>query len=216
METAFAPPLGLTVTAGVLVVLFAAILPTCLYLYVEPRGRRQWATAGDNPATRRAPVLVRFTAWLSFVVGQLAIPWLLVPAVCTGLVILQTKLGVARPLGLGVTAAVGVAALLQSLLSLRLIPLGVRLLSRDAKTAKRASGGARWNGMVSAGVLGGCLLLSWAIATIPGFVHPWLRIALVWTALRPVMVYAALCLVHALLLGRCAHALAGRSDSEVK
>jgi len=199
METAFSPPLGLSITAAVLVVLFAAILPTCLYLYVEPRGRRQWATA-----------------WLSFVVGQLAIPWLLVPAVCTVLVILQTKLGVARPLGLGVTVAVGVAALLQSLLSLRLIPLGVRLLSRDEKTAKRASGGARWNGMVSAVVLGGCLLLSWAIATIPGFVHPWLRIALVWTALRPVMVYAALCLVHALLLGRCAHALAATTRSDVR
>jgi len=208
METAFSPPLGLTITAAVLAFLFAAILPTCLYLYVEPRGRRQWATAGDNPATRRAPVLVRVTAWLSFVVGQLAIPWLLVPAVCAVLVFLQTKLGVARPLGLGVTVAVGVAALLQSLLSLRLIPLGVRLLSRDSKTAKRASAGARWNAMVSVVVLGGCLLLSWAIATIPGFVHPWLRVALVWTALRPVMVYAGLCLAHALLLGRCARALA--------
>ena len=208
METAFSPPLGLTITAAVLAFLFAAILPTCLYLYVEPRGRRQWATAGDNPATRRAPVLVRVTAWLSFVVGQLAIPWLLVPAVCAVLVFLQTKLGVARPLGLGVTVIVGVAALLQSLLSLRLIPLGVRLLSRDPKTAKRASGGARWNATVSVVVLGGCLLLSWAIATIPGFVHPWLRVALVWTALRPVMVYAGLCLAHALLLGRCARALA--------
>ncbi|HEX3345006.1 MAG TPA: hypothetical protein VHS09_10565, partial [Polyangiaceae bacterium] len=181
---------------------------TCLYLYVEPRGRRQWAAAGDSPATRRAPLLLRFTAWLSFVVGQLAIPWLLVPAACAALVFRQAKLGVARPLGLGVTVAVGVAALLQSLLSLRLIPLGVRLLSRDGKTAKRAGGGARWNGMLSAVVLGGCLLLSWAIAAVPGFVHPWLRVALVWTALRPVMIYAALCLGHALLLGRCARALA--------
>jgi hypothetical protein len=215
METAFSLPLGVTVTAAVLGFLFAAILPTCLYLYVEPRGRRQWATAGDDPKKRRAPMLVRFTAWLSFVVGQLAIPWLLVPAACVGLVILQTKLGVARPLGLGVTVVVGVAALLQSLLSLRLIPLGVRLLSRDAKTSKRASGGARWNGMLSAVVLGGCLLLSWAIATVPGFVHPWLRVALVWTALRPVMIYAALCLGHALLLGQCARALADdRSNSK--
>jgi hypothetical protein len=207
METAFTLPLGLTITAGALAFLFAAILPTCLYLYVEPRGRRQWATAGDDPKKRRAPILVRFTAWLSFVVGQLAIPWLLVPAVCTVLVVLQLKLGVARPFGLGVTAAIGVAALLQSLLSLRLIPLGVRLLSRDAKTAKRASGGARWNGMLSAVVLGGSLLLSWAIATIPGFVHPWLRVALVWTALRPVMIYAALCLGQALLLGQCARVI---------
>jgi len=150
--------------------------------------------------------MVRFTAWLSFVVGQLAIPMLLVPVVCGVLVFLQIKLG--RPLGLGATITVGVAALVQSLLSLRLIPLGVRLLSRDAKTAKRASGGARWNAMASLVVLGGTLLLSWAMAAIPGFVHPWLRVALVWTALRPVMVYAAVCLGHALLLGRCARALA--------
>ncbi len=62
METAFTLPTGLTITAGVLAFLFAAILPTCLYLYVEPRGRRQWATAGDDPKKRRAPILVRFTA----------------------------------------------------------------------------------------------------------------------------------------------------------
>ena len=50
------------------------------------------------------------------------------------------------------------------------------------------------------------------MTTIPGFVHPWLRAALVWTALRPVMAYAAVCLVHALLLGRCARALAEAED----
>ena len=35
----------------------------------------------------------------------------------------------------------------------------------------------------------------------------WLRDALAWTALRPVLGYAALCLAHALLLGRCAATL---------
>jgi len=214
METAFSPPLGLTVTAAVLAFLFAAILPTCLYLYVEPRGRRQWATAGDTPANRRAPALVRFTAWLSFVVGQLAIPWLLVPAACGVLLYLQTKLGVGRPVGLGVTGAVGVAALLQSISSLRLVPLGVRLLSRDSRTAARATQGARWNALLSTGVLGGCLLLSWTMTTVPGFVHPWLRVALVWTALRPVMAYALLGLFHAVLLGRCARALADNVKSD--
>jgi hypothetical protein len=208
METAFAPPVGITVTAAILGVLFAAILPTCLYLYVEPRGRRQWAALGDSPATRKAPPLVRFTAWLSFLVGQLALPWLLVPAACAVLLYLQTKLGVGRPVGMAATVAVGVGALVQSLLALRLLPLGVRLLARDAKLSARASGRARLHALVSAAVLGGCGLLSWAMATVPNFVHPWLRTALVWTALRPVMAYAAVCLLHAMLLGRCARALA--------
>lgn len=205
---AFSPPTGLTVTAALLAALLAAIVPTCLYLYVEPRGRRQWAVAGDTAARRKAPLGVRFTAWLSFAIGQLALPWLLVPATCAALLYLQTKLGVGRPLGLGITLAVGLAALVQSFLALRLIPLGVRLLSRDARACAAARGRARWNGTVSAAVLGGGVLLSWAMTTIPNFVHPWLRAALVWTALRPVMAYAAVCLVHALLLGRCAAMLA--------
>jgi hypothetical protein len=182
-------------------------LPTCLYLYVEPRGRRQWVETSDDPAKRRAPAVVKFTAWLSFAVGQMAIPWLLVPATCAVLLYLQTKLGVGRPVGLGVTAAVGGAALLQSVIALRLIPLGVRLLSHDQRACASASGRARWNAFASAALLGGGLLLSWAMTTIPNFVHPWLRAALSWTALRPVIAYAAVCLLHALLLGRCARAL---------
>jgi hypothetical protein len=209
METAFSPPAGLLVAAALLGALFAAILPTCLYLYVEPRSRRQWATAGDTPSTRRAPWLVRVTAWLGFVVGQLAFPWLLVPALCGTLAYLQIKAGIGRPLGLGlaVTVLVGLAALAQSLLAMRLIPLGVRLLSRDARGADRATAHARLNTLTSVVILGGSILLSWAVATIPGFVHPWLRVALLWAALRPVMAYAAACLVHAWLLGRCARAL---------
>jgi hypothetical protein len=204
---AFSPPVALTVTAALLGALLAAIVPTCLYLYVEPRGRRQWAVAGDTPGTRKAPALVRLSAWLSFAVGQLALPWLLVPATCVALVYLQTKLGMVRPLGLGVTAAVGVAGLVESFLALRLLPLGVRLLSGDARACHVARSRARWNAIASVAILGGGVLLSWAMTTIPNFVHPWLRAALVWTALRPVMAYAAVCLVHALLLGRCAAAL---------
>jgi hypothetical protein len=203
---AFSPPVGLTLIAALLAVLFAAILPTCLYLYVEPRGRTQWAVAGDTPAKRRAPGLVRLTAWLSFAVGQLAIPWLLIPATCAALLYVQTKLGMARPLGLGITVAVGVAALVQSVLALRLLSLGVRLLARDARACAGARARARWNVLASVVILGGAFLLSWAMH-VPSFVHPWLRAALEWTALRPVMAYAAVCLVHALLLGRCAATL---------
>lgn len=211
MESAFSPPAGLVAVAAVLGALFAAVLPTCLYLYVEPRGRLQWAAAGDNAATRRAPGLVRATAWLSFLVGQLAVPWLLVPAGCAALVYLQTKLGAGRPIGLGVTVTLGFAALAQSLLALRLVPLGVRLLSHDARAAARAGAVARTHGLASAVILGGCVALGWAVATVPSFVHPWLRVVLLWAALRPVMAYAGLCLLHALLLGRCARALAGQA-----
>lgn len=208
MDTAFSPPLGITIAAAALGVFLAAVLPTCLYLYVEPRGRRQWAAAGDDASRRKAPVLVRLTAWLSFVVGQLAFPWLLVPAVCGVLLFLQAKLGVGRPTGMALTVAVGVAALVQAVMALRLIPLGVRLLARDAKAVAAASGRARRNALVSVVLLGGGGALSWAIATIPNFVHPWLAVALGWAALRPVVAYAAVCLLHALLLGRCARALA--------
>jgi hypothetical protein len=214
METAFSPPAGLIIVTAVLAVLFTAILPTCLYLYVEPRGRLQWASAGDSRVTRRAPGLVRITAWLSFLVGQLALPWLLVPTGCGVLVYLQTQLGAGTPIGLGLTVTLGIAALVQSLLALRLVPLGVRLLSRDASAGKRASEWARTHGLASAAILGGCVTLGWAIAAVPSFIHPWLRVVLVWAAVRPVMAYAALCLLHALLLGRCARALA--SEAAVK
>jgi hypothetical protein len=212
MQPSFSLPMSVLIAATGVGAVLAAILPTCLYLYVEPRGRRQWAVgadAGSGSSVRaKAPALVRITAWLSFAVGQLAIPWLLVPVVCAGLLYVQAKLGVLRPVGLGVTVAVGAAALAQSLLAVRLLPLGVRLLARDAKLVGVVGARARANGLASATVLAGGLALSWAMGVLPGFVHPWLRVALAWTALRPVMAYAAVCLLHAMLLGRCDRALA--------
>jgi hypothetical protein len=215
METMFAPPAGIAAVAALVGALFAAILPTCLYLYVEPRGRTHWAVAGDTPSKRRAPVLVRLTAWLSFAVGQLAFPWLVVPVVCGILVYLQSKLGVGGPVGLAATGGLGVVALVQSISAMRLLPLGVRLLARDAKLQKRAASRARFNALLSGGVLGGGMLLNWAMVAMPGFVHPWLRAALTWSAVYPVMAYAALGLAHALLLGRCA-ALLVDAKSESK
>ena len=113
MDLAFSPPTGLTGLAWaalLLAGLLGAILPTCLYVYVEPRGRRQWAVAGDAPSTRRAPRLVRFTAWLGFVLAQLALPLLLVPVTCGGLLYVQIRLGALSPTALGATAALGLAA----------------------------------------------------------------------------------------------------------
>jgi hypothetical protein len=208
VDLAFSLPAGLTVAMLALGGLLGAILPTCLYVYVEPRGRQQWATAGDSPKARKAPLLVRFTAWLSFVLAQVALPLLLVPVTCGGLLYVQIRLGALSPIGLGATAALGLAALVQAALAFRLLPLGVRLLARNASEAKRAAGLARFQGVVHGAILSGSLLLGWAMSTIPGFVRPVLRHTLEWTALRPVAAYAAVCLLHALLLGRSGRLLA--------
>jgi hypothetical protein len=214
MQTAFAPPMGLTVVAIALSALLVAILPTCVYLYVEPRSRLNWASAGDTPKARRAPAMVRATAWLSFVVGELAFAGLVVPVLCGVLLYLQARLGVGRPLGIAATAAIAGAAMLQSLFALGLLPLGVRLLSRDPRLSARAAGVARRNALASLSIIGLIWVLDWSMAAAPGLVHPWLRAALVWTAVRPVLGYAGLCLLHALLLGACARLLVDSKQTE--
>ena len=211
-------PTGLAGTAllvGVtLAALLGAIIPSCIYLYVEPRGRRQWAVQGDQASRRRAPFVVRATAWLSFAIGQTSIPWLVVPGVCAVLLYLQAKLGIVRPVGMAVTAGIGGAALLQALMALRLWPLGIKLLMRDGRLCSTLSRRSRWTAMVSLAVLGAMSLLGWAMFNVPHFVHPWLRAALMWTALRPVMVYAGVCLAHALLMNTCCRAMADVSTSD--
>ena len=207
MDLSLSPPAGLSALAIVALALAAvlgAVLPTCLYLYVEPRGRRQWGTAGQLPSVRRAPALVRLTAWLSFSIAQAAIPWLLVPAACGVLLYGQLRLGVGGAPAIAVTGALGLAALAQCALSASLLPLGVRLLARDPRAVHRARSAA----LTSAALLGGALLVGWAMSSVPGFIHPVLRATLEWTALRPVMILAGATLAHALLLGRCAPILA--------
>lgn len=208
MRGTLAPPTGIVVIAVVLSAVLIAVIPTCLYLYVEPRGRRSWAAANDAGVKRRAPPLVRWTAWLSFAVGQLALPWLLVPGACAVLVYLQAKLGVGRGFGWVATVFAGTMAIAQFLLALRLLPLGVRLLARDASLVTRVAHLARRNAMANAMLAGLALAMSFAMASAPGLVHPWLRAVLSWTALRPVIAYAALGLVHALMLGQCGRFLA--------
>jgi hypothetical protein len=194
-----------------LAALLGSIIPTVLYLYVEPRGRRQWVVEGDTTAPRRAPPLVRLTAWLSFFIGQLAVPWLIVPGVCAVLLYLQTKLGIVRPVGLAVTAGVGGAALVQSLYAMRLWPLGVKLLMRDGRLCSTLARRSRTTALLSLAILGGMSALGWAMFNVPSFVHPWLRAALLWTAVRPVMIYAAVCLGHAMLLKSCCAAMADQN-----
>jgi hypothetical protein len=195
-------------TLGVLVAGLAlvSVLPTCLYLYVEPRGRAMWARDAQDAANRRAPVLVRLSAWMSFVIGQLAVPWLAVPIACGVLLYLQAKLGIWKPAGMAATAAVGVMALVQAVLAFRLLPLGIRLLMRDAKAGARAGARDQFAALANASVLGATGALGWVMAHVPGLVHPWLATALGWAGVRPVMVYGAACLLHSLALGACARA----------
>jgi hypothetical protein len=148
---------------------------------------------------------------MSFAVGQLAFLWLLVPAWCAVLVVIQMKLPFGSgALSLGLTAAAGVTALVQAVLSLRMLPLGVRLLARDARACAGAARRGRLQATASAAFLMGAAVASWAVTTIPGVVHPWLGAALQWTAFRPVMAYAAVCLLHGLLLGRCARVVGSK------
>jgi hypothetical protein len=211
-DLALSLPAGLGIAALLLVAFLGAILPTCLYVYVEPRGRTQWATAGDTPSTRRAPLLVRLTAWLSFAIGQTAVALLLVPVTCGGLLYVQIRLGALSPIGLGITGALGLAALVQAALALQLVPLGVRLLARNAREGQRAASLARLNGTIHGVILAGALSLGWAMRTMPGLVRPVLRHTLEWTAVRPVAAFAIVCLLQALLLGRSGQLMQDKQD----
>ncbi len=206
MVAASALPVGLVVVALALAGILGAIVPTGVYLYVEPRGRRQWAVPGDTSRTRRAPLLVRFTAWASFFLGQAALPWLLLPVAAAVLVQLQIRLGAGGPTALGITALLGMAALAQALFAARLLPLGVRLLVGDVGVAPRA----RRLGGVSAVILAGALGAGAAMYVLPGLVHPVLRATLAWALVRPIVAFALASLVHAFLLHRCARWLALR------
>src|SRR5450432_1769089 len=93
MESTLTQPIP--IVAALLGVLLAGLLPVCLYLYVEPRGRLAWGSAQGGRG--RAPRLVRAAALASFALGQLALPWLLIPALCVGFLVLQAKLGLIRP-----------------------------------------------------------------------------------------------------------------------
>lgn len=204
------PHIGAAVTVVALVVagLVGAIVPTCLYLYVEPRGRRQWGVQGDTPASRRAPFLVRASAWLGFAVAQTALPMLVVPVVCGGLLYAQIRLGAIRPIALAATALLGLVALAQAAYSLRLFPMGVRLLARDAGLGRALTAKARGMAILHGWIAASGLLLGWGLTTTPSLVHPIVRGTLMWTALRPIVAYAIVSLLHALLLARCARSVA--------
>jgi hypothetical protein len=197
---------GLTLGIVTAALALVCLVPTCLFLYVEPRGRNLWARQGDSPSDRRAPALVRAAAWMSFALGQLAIPWLLLPVVCGIFLYLQARLGLWKPVAMASTAMAGVLALVQAALAIRLLPFGVRLLMRDARACELVAARARFAAIANASMLGGAWALGWAVGSVPRLVHPWLGTALDWAVLRPEMIYGGACLVHALVLGQCARA----------
>jgi hypothetical protein len=208
-----AVPIAVWVVAGAALSVVLSIVPTCLFLYVEPRGRLQWARAGDTAASRRAPLLVRTTAWLSFLLAQLGLVWLWVPVACVGLSYLQIRLGIAKPLSLAATAVAGAMGVAEVAMGLRLGLLGVRLLVRERRECSTASGRARHYVFVSAILLAGSAALGWVVHALPGSVNTWLATALEWAAILPLRAYSAACLLHALLLGLCAPALTERAHN---
>jgi hypothetical protein len=86
--------------------------------------------------------------------------------------------------------------------------MGVRLLARDARLGSALPARARAITGMHLAILAGGLFLGWAMSTMPSLVHPVVRHTLVWTALRPVMAYAIVSLLHGLLVARCARCVA--------
>jgi len=205
----FAHPIS--VVAALLVALLAALVPTALYLYVEPRGRLAWGGSGVEQKARRAPRLVRVAAWASFALGQLALPWLLIPALCLGFLVLQAKLGLVRAAPAAAVGSLAALGLLQAALAFRLIPLGVQLLVRSDRAWGKLGRVARALGLAHGGVLAAAALVGLGMGAVPGAVHPWLRTALGWAALRPVLGCAVAGVLHAVLIDRCARMVAPRA-----
>jgi hypothetical protein len=65
--------------------------------------------------------------------------------------------------------------------------------------------------LANAVVLGAMSMLDLAITNIPHFIHPLLRGAIVWGALRPVMIYAVVCLGHSMLMKACCGAMSDQN-----
>lgn len=188
--------------------LFVSVLPTAVYLYVERRGRRSWADAATG--RKRAPLLVHFASWSGLLFGQLAVPWLLVAGECALLWFGLAKIGRASASITFTLGALALAVVFQSIASLRLFPLSVRLLANDPKRAARSRSVAvtlaiaNLFGLASSG-LGYSVLLAMRSG------HPIDRVTkatLYYGVILPVAVFAVVGLVQAIVV-----AGAGRAKS---
>jgi hypothetical protein len=185
------------------VLFFFAIVPTATYLYTERRTRPNWveaSAAGGAKAGRvRAPIAVRLAAWGSLALGQLAIPWLIVPAACAVVLFGLGQVGAATTTLWIVLPFLGVAAVLQSIVAFRLFPFGIRLLARDKSIAARSRSVAGMLVAVNLVALAAAGL-GFALIHVPRFVHPVLAMVLRVGIVLPVAFFGALGLASALLV----------------
>lgn len=182
----------LAAVAAVLAFGLFSIVPTVTYLYVERRSRRHWIDAASS--RKRAPMFVRGVAWWSLAIGQLGLPWLLVPATCGSVVFMLAKIGKATPSGTALLVTLGVAALAQAVFAFRLFPFAIRLLARDAKVKKSGAGFALSFGAVQLLALGAAAA-TFLLFPSSGFLTPVVRMALKWCAIVPVAAFAGVGLV---------------------
>jgi hypothetical protein len=191
------------IVAAVLGLLFFSIFPTVTYLYVEKRARPHW---GDV-AGKKAPAVVRATAWASLALGQLGLIWLVLPVVCGGLVYGLARIGHGGTTWYAAIVALGVLALLQSITSFGLVPFGIRVLARNssmrekAKTLSRGIGLANGAALAMAGLTYGMML-------IRGGLNPIIKVGLVYGVALPVALYAVLSLLLAGMMSAAATASA--------
>jgi hypothetical protein len=190
------------------VLFFFSIVPTATYIYAERRSRPHWADAESSSAgSARAPIAVRLAAWGSLALGQLAIPWLLVPAVSVLVLLGLSQVGAATTTIWIALSGLALAALLQSFVAFRLFPFGIRLLARDKSIRARSRSVA---GML-VGVNVGALVaagLAFAVIHLPRFVPPNLAMALRLGIVLPVAIFGALGLASALLVTAAGYAAA--------
>jgi hypothetical protein len=173
-----------------------ALVPTITYLYVEKRSRKHWLDAASG--RKNAPIFVRVVAWWSLAIGQLALPWLLVPATCGTVLFTLAKLGKSSTSGTLLIGALGIAAIAQAIYALRLFPFAIRLLARDAKLRKRGTGFAISFGIVQLVALGAAGL-TFTLLRVPGFLNPIVRMTVYYGAIIPVLVFSGIGLVIAAL-----------------
>jgi hypothetical protein len=191
------------IIAAVVGLLFFSIFPTVTYLYVEKRARPHW---GDV-AGKKAPAIVRATAWFSLALGQLGLIWLVLPVVCGGLVLALSRVGHGGAAGYTAIVLLGVLALVQSITSFGLVPFGIRVLARNSGVRAKARGISRVIGLVNVAALG-MAATTYGMMLVRGILHPIIKVGLVYGVALPVSVFALVSLVLAGMMSSAATASA--------
>jgi hypothetical protein len=191
------------IVAAVIGLLFFSIFPTVTYLYVEKRARPHW---GDVPG-KKAPGIVRATAWVSLALGQLGLVWLVLPVVCGGLVYGLSRIGHGGSTWYAAIVGLGVLALLQSITSLGLVPFGIRVLARNSGLRGKAKGLARGIGLANFAALA-MAGATYGMMLIRGGLNPIIKVGLVYGVALPVAAYAVFSLVLAGMMSKAAQASA--------